>query len=335
MGRRLLEAGAALSSAGAPAPPTARPRIRLGDAILGAALLLLLALSLVGAWITTSPTGTGLLGGAGASLWTGFGILPGALIVAGMAWFALTRLAGIRVVTPIPDLAVWVAFAIVEMAFFTLHWVVDSGVNGTAFTATPGWAVYAAMGAALLVGVGAALCHRSPGCAPPARAGALTLDLTTLLRRLPVGDGLILAALLLLLGFSFIPAWVRATVTICLGPAAGGCVPVGATSYAPLWGGYGIVPGLLLLLAALWFAVSRIVALRPSASLEAPLWIGFCAGEVALFLLHWVIDGGTGGGLPVTTTPGWAAFCSIAFAGLLGLGAGVNLRRARRARRCA
>lgn len=167
---------------------------------------------------------------------------------------------------------------------------------------------------------------------PPGGAGApapqiVSIDVVAILRRVPLGDALIGGALLLLFAFSFVGAWIRVFGTCSPG---GGCT-TGAVSYGSLWGGFGILPALLLVAAIVWFVLRALPSLRPSVALPLPdpvIWMGFAGLEILLFLLHWVIDNQAADYTqPNATMPGWAAFCGIAFAGALGAGAYLNYQR--------
>ncbi len=165
----------------------------------------------------------------------------------------------------------------------------------------------------------------SRGATPPVTQPP-SIDVAGLVHRIPPGDALIGGSLLVLLILSLVGAWIR-VFGVC-SPGAG-CT-TGSLSFGSLWDGFGVLPALLLVAAIVWFVARAVPALRAAAVLPVPdpvVWMGFAALEIVLFLLHWVIDNQASDFTqPNATMPGWAAFCAIVVAGVLGAGAHLNRR---------
>jgi hypothetical protein len=160
-----------------------------------------------------------------------------------------------------------------------------------------------------------------PGAYAQPPGGVQAVDLGAVLRRIPVNDALIGGALLLLFIFSFLQGWmyVKASTTCSFGY----CYSGGGAFFDSLWDGFGVLPALLIVFGALWFAYRAIPQLRGSLVLPVPdavIWMGFAITEAVFFLLQWVIVGASNGGVGYYI-PGWADFCSIVFAAVIFVGA--------------
>ena len=161
-------------------PPQPRPvqqvdlaamfrRIELGEALIIGALILMFAFSFVSGWIRLSvscPVGAVYCTADSVTadtLWDGFGILPAVLVIFGILWFAVRRLPQVGIVLPIPDGMLWMGFAVVEIIFFLLHWVIEGGsaLNGAGagYSSMPGWADFASIVFALVLGFGGYLLY--------------------------------------------------------------------------------------------------------------------------------------------------------------------------------
>jgi len=125
------------------------------------------------------------------------------------------------------------------------------------------------------------------------------IDLNELASRVPPGDFLMVASLVLLFAFSFVGCWFHASY---------GSYSV---DYDTLWDGFGYLPAFLLLFAMGFYAVRKL----PQFRLDLPVpdwqvWLGFSGLEIVLFLLHWLIDKGPGGP-GVSFRPGWTLFVAV------------------------
>jgi hypothetical protein len=322
---------------------------RSGDMIIGLPLLLMFSLSFVGGWFKVTGYGCAVAPqntpGCASSysygyLWSGLGILPAVLLVAAILFFALRRVPHTEVVLPVRESAIWMIFAVVEIALLLGWWATgtggyrDAGIPILPSFATrflPGWALLIATGLALLVGVGGWVVHiqrEETPAASTAPPGERRVDLNAALRhaatRCP-GDLVVGMSLTLLFAFSFVGGW------LLLAPACASCPSETSglgIPYISLWSGLGFLPALLLVPALLLFAIRRAPGLRLSLPVPEPaVWMVFAVVEIGLFALYWAVGKGYSGGsfAPANAAaPGWSFWVGIALAVALGIGGCVS-----------
>jgi hypothetical protein len=182
-----------------PAAPSARrgPQIDLSallrrttaaDALVAGGLFLLLVFSFVGGWIQTSytcPSGdiycAGSTSSAVGSLWEGFGVLPALVVVFAIGWFIAVKIPGLHLHGIVPDSPIWRApwmgFAGLKVVLFLIYWPIQGGTYSSLGSTTPGWALWASIAFAAVVGIGGYLEHRGSvgtagGVATASAAGA-------------------------------------------------------------------------------------------------------------------------------------------------------------------
>lgn len=163
-------------------------RITAADALIAGGLFLLFVFSFVGGWIQTSytcPSGdiycAGSTSSAVGSLWEGFGVLPALVVVFAICWFIALKIPGLRLERIAPDSRIWrapwIAFAGLVVVLFLLYWPIQGGTYSSLGSTTPGWALWASIAFAAVVGTGGYLEHRGSvgmagGVATASAAGA-------------------------------------------------------------------------------------------------------------------------------------------------------------------
>ena len=153
--------------------------------------------------------------------------------------------------------------------------------------------------------------------APPGK-----VDRGALIDRVTPADLLIGAMLMMLLVFSWADAWMH--------PEYG----LGhSTTEGTMWTGLGLLAGLFLLAAIVyWVAAAFFAALWqiPQPAARARLWLIFGGVETALIVLFYVtesvkdwdqsVSGGFSLSVAPTVTPGWAWYCGVVSAVLIAFG---------------
>ncbi len=173
---------------GSPPPPDppsapASPGLRLDlsallrratptGALVGGGLLLLFVLSFIGGWIQISFTCpvvttycTGSTSSTAGSLWQGFGLLPALIVVFSLGWFAVLKVPELGLGGMVPDAprwrSPWMGVAGVEVVLFLLYWPIEGGNYTSQGSTSPGWALWASIAFAALVGIGGYLEDRT------------------------------------------------------------------------------------------------------------------------------------------------------------------------------
>lgn len=172
-------------------PPPAGPGLRLDlkafrhrvtptGTLIAGGLLLLFVLSLIGGWIQisfTCPAVTPYCQGSTVStaggLWQGFGLLPALTVVLALGWFVVLKVPELGLGGMVPDSprwrSPWMGVAGVEVVLFLLYWPIEGGNYTSQGATSPGWALWASIAFAAVVGVGGYLEYRTlAGMAPPA-----------------------------------------------------------------------------------------------------------------------------------------------------------------------
>ena len=168
-----------------PAPPAGPPapglRLQLRallrrttptDPLIAGGLLLLFVLSFMGGWIQTSlscQVGDIYCAGSNTadsgSLWQGFGLLPALIVVFSMGWFAVLKVPELGLGGVVPDSprwrSPWMGVAGVEVVLFLLYWPIEGGNYTSQGSTSPGWALWASIAFAAVVGIGGYLEHRT------------------------------------------------------------------------------------------------------------------------------------------------------------------------------
>ena len=146
-------------------------RVTAIDTLIGGGLLLLFVFSFIGGWIQitfTCPIAdlycTGSTSSSAGSLWQGFGVLPALIGVAAIGWFVVVKVPELGLGGMVPDSPIWrspwMGFAGIEVVLFLLYWPLQSGVYATQGSTAPGWALWASVAFAAVVGIGGYLEHR-------------------------------------------------------------------------------------------------------------------------------------------------------------------------------
>jgi hypothetical protein len=164
-----------------PPPPPAGPGLRIDlsallrrtaptDAVIAGGLLLLFVFSFIGGWaqITfTCQVGiycAGSTSSAAGTLWEGFGLLPALILVFAIGWFVVLKVPELGLAGMVPDSprwrSPWMGVAAVEVLLFLLYWPIEGGAYATQGSISPGWAFWASIAFAAVVGIGGYLEYR-------------------------------------------------------------------------------------------------------------------------------------------------------------------------------
>ena len=161
-----------------PAPPAGPPapgflrRTTPTDPLIAGGLLLLFVLSFMGGWIQTSlscPVVTAYCSGSNTAdsgtLWQGFGLLPALIVVFSMGWFVVLKVPELGLGGMVPDSprwrSPWMGVAGVEVVLFLLYWPIEGGNYTSQGSTSPGWALWASIAFAAVVGIGGYLEDRT------------------------------------------------------------------------------------------------------------------------------------------------------------------------------
>ena len=161
-----------------PAPPAGPPapgflrRTTPTDPLIAGGLLLLFVLSFMGGWIQTSlscPVVTAYCSGSNTAdsgtLWQGFGLLPALIVVFSMGWFVVLKVPELGLGGMVPDSprwrSPWMGVAGVEVVLFLLYWPIEGGNYTSQGSTSPGWALWASVAFAAVVGIGGYLESRT------------------------------------------------------------------------------------------------------------------------------------------------------------------------------
>lgn len=156
------------------------------------------------------------------------------------------------------------------------------------------------------------------------------IDFQELLKNFTTGDLVIGGALILMFIFSFFGGFKHVSVDCTSVGTA--CVGGGSATGDSLWGGLGILPALLMLVAIAFYVIRKIPQIQlPVLPLpDWQIWMIFGIGEAVLIFLSWLAGKGTSGGVDfgsvpgVSTSPGWSMYVLVILA--LGVAVGGYLK---------
>lgn len=147
-------------------------RVAPTGTLIAGGLLLLFVLSLIGGWIQisfTCPVVTtycqGSTTSAAGGLWQGFGLLPALILVFSLGWFVVLKVPELGLGGMVPDSprwrSPWMGVAGVEVVLFLLYWPIEGGNYTSQGSTSPGWALWASIAFAAVVGMGGYLEYRT------------------------------------------------------------------------------------------------------------------------------------------------------------------------------
>ena len=147
-------------------------RVTPSGALIAGGLLLLFVLSFVGGWIQISFTCpvvtaycTGSIVSTAGGLWQGFGLLPALIVVFSLGWFVVLKVPELGLGGMVPASprwrSPWMGVAGVDVVLFFLYWPIEGGNYTSQGSTAPGWALWASIAFAAVVGIGGYLEHRT------------------------------------------------------------------------------------------------------------------------------------------------------------------------------
>ena len=155
-------------------------RLSTADKVIGASLILLLIDSFISTWFHYSIDNCGGLSSQFSSacsstygsLWGDLGIVAALLLLVAIAFYVIRLFFSTQVelpALPLPDWQLWMAFGVVEIVLFALHWLIGRG-NFAGFdigsapgvSRPPGWGLYVGILLAIAIVVGGYLKQNEP-----------------------------------------------------------------------------------------------------------------------------------------------------------------------------
>jgi hypothetical protein len=162
---------------------------------------------------------------------------------------------------------------------------------------------------------------------PQPQPAAQSIDFQALMKNFSTGDMVIGGALVLMFIFSFLGGFKHVSID-CTSTFGSACVGGGSASGDSLWGGLGLLAGLLILVAIAFYVVRKLPQIQlPMLPLpDWQIWTIFGIAEAVLIFLSWLIGKSSSGGVDfgsfpgISTSPGWSCYALI----LLSLAVGVG-----------